>query len=98
MITQAACVNAVIMRPAIFIPSWVLLGALFALQELLNYRRWGYDIGSWIEFVSCGVEFLIMGFLCWLMRRLLLPFILKANVVQMLTRGLPLGIAFGAAK
>src|SRR5579859_5970175 len=86
------------MHPAIFIPSWVILGALFALQELLNLRRWGYDIGTGIEFVSWGVEFLILGILCWLMWRFLLHFILKATVVQMLTRGLPLSIAFGAVK
>ena len=97
-ITKPKPVNLVFMHPAIFIPSWVILGALFALQELLNLRRWGYDIGTGIEFVSWGVEFLVLGVLCWLMWRFLLPFILKANLVQMLTLGLPLSIAFGAVK
>ena len=50
-ITKPNRVNPVFMHPAIFIPSWVILGALFALQELLNLRRWGYDIGTGIEFV-----------------------------------------------
>jgi two-component system LytT family sensor kinase len=97
-ITKPNRVNPVFMHPAIFIPSWVILGALFALQELLNLRRWGYDIGTGIEFVSWGVEFLILGVLCWLMWRFLLSFILKANVTRMLTLGLPLSIAFGAVK
>ena len=86
------------MHPAIFIPSWLALGELFALQELLNLRRWGYDFSTAIEFESWGLEYLILGTLSWLMWRFLLPFILKANVAQMITRGLPLSIAFGAVK
>lgn len=86
------------MHPAIFIPSWVMLGGLFALQEWMNLRRWGYHIGAAIQFESWGVEFLILGILCWLMWRFLRPLIVKATVFEILTRVLPLSIAFGVVK
>ena len=34
------------MHPAIFIGASVLVGILFAMQESLNARRWGYRIAS----------------------------------------------------
>ncbi len=88
----------VFMHPVVFIPSWVLLGALFALQNWLNLRRWGYHTRASILFKGWGVEFLILGILCWLIWRFLLPLIVKANVLDMLTRVLPLSIAFGIVK
>jgi two-component system LytT family sensor kinase len=86
--------HPVFMHPAIFIPSWVLLGALFALQEWMNLRQWGYHVGAVILFEAWGMEFLILGILCWLFWRFLLSFIVKADVVDMLTRVLPLSVAF----
>ena len=91
-------IQPVFMHPAIFIPSWVLLGALFALQDWMNLRRWGYHISAAILFESWGVEFLIWGILCWLLWWSLHPFIIKANVVCMLTRVLPLSIATSVVK
>lgn len=88
----------VFMHPGIFIPSWVILGALFALQEWMNLRRWGYHIGAPILFESWGVEFLIWGILCWLLWWLLQSFIVRANVVCILTRVLPLSIAVSVIK
>jgi len=88
----------IFMHPAIFIPSWMLLGELFALQEWMNLRRWGFHIGTGIEFESWGVECLILGTLSWLMWRFLRPFIVKANVTDILLRALPLSVAFGAVK
>ena len=87
----------IFLHPAVFIPSWVALGGLFALQEWMNYRRWGYHVGS-ILFASWGVEFLILGVLYWLMWRFLRPFIVRANWKDMLIRGLPLGLVFGIVK
>lgn len=87
-------VQPVFMHPGIFLPSCVLLGTLFALQEWMNLRQWGYHVGAAILFEAWGVEFLILGILCWLFWRFLLAFIVKANVVDMLTRVLPLSIAF----
>src|SRR5215831_2242754 len=86
------------MHPAIFIPSWVILAALFALQDWMNLRRWGYHISAAILFESWGVEFLIWGVLCWLLWWSLHSFIVRANVVCMLTRVLPLSIAVSVVK
>src|SRR5947209_7753245 len=86
------------MHPAVFISSWVLLGTLFALQEWMNLRRWGYHVGSAIIFESWGAEYLIFGFECWLMWRLLWQFIVKASVVEMATWVLPFSVAFGLLK
>ncbi len=88
----------VFMHPGIFIPSWVCLGALFALQDWMNLRRWGYHISAAILFESWGVEFLIWGILCWLLWWSLQALIVKANVVCMLTRVLPLAIAVSVVK
>jgi two-component system LytT family sensor kinase len=88
----------VFMHPAIFIPSWVMLGVLFALQNWINYRRWGYHVGSAILFESWGTEFLIWGLICWSLWRLLLPYILKASVVGMLTWVLPLSVVVSVLK
>jgi two-component system, LytTR family, sensor kinase len=88
----------VFMHPAIFIPSWVMLGTLFALQNWMNLRRWGYHVGTAILFESWGVEFLIWGLLCWFLWRFLLPFILRASVTNMLTHVLPLSVAVSVLK
>ncbi len=82
------------MHPAVFLPSWVMLGILFGLQEWLNLRQWGYHVGALILFSAWGMEFLILGILCWLFWRFLHRFILEANVIDMLTRVLPLGVGF----
>ena len=86
------------MHPAIFIPSWVILGTLFALREWLNLRRWGYHVAAAIMFESWGVEFLIWGILCWLLWWLLRSLIVRANVICILTRVLPLSLAVSAVK
>ena len=82
------------MHPAVFLPSWVMLGILFGLQEWLNLSQWGYHVGAFILFSAWGMEFLILGILCWLFWRFLHRFILEANVIDMLTRVLPLGVGF----
>jgi two-component system, LytTR family, sensor kinase len=86
------------MHPGIFVSAWVLLGFLFALQEWVNLRQWGYHIGTAILFESWGMEFLIWGILSWLFWRLLAQFIQQANIVSMLTRVLPLSVALSVIK
>jgi hypothetical protein len=88
----------IFMHPAIFIPSWMLLGELIALQEWMNVSRWGYHIPAAIVFKSWGVEFSIVGILSWLIWRFLQPFIVKASVADILLRAVPLGVAFGIIK
>ncbi|MGA7339321.1 MAG: histidine kinase [Terracidiphilus sp.] len=81
------------MNPAIFIGSWVLLGALFALQDWFYLRRWGYQIGAAIVFESWGAQFLIWGCVSWLIWRFLRPLIESANALRLLIQVLPLSVA-----
>jgi hypothetical protein len=83
----------VFMNPVLFIGSWTLLGALFALQEWLNIRRWGYRITPAIVFESWCMEFLLWGVITWLIWRFLRTFIQNASTRDLFTRVLPLSIA-----
>ena len=86
------------MHPAIFIPAWVILGVLFALQNWLNLRRWGYHMRASVLFTAWGTEFLIWGILFWLLWRFLRTFVVRANAVDMLTKALPLSLTLGVVK
>jgi two-component system, LytTR family, sensor kinase len=81
------------MHPAIFIGASVLVGLLFAMQEWLNARRWGYRIG--LPFLSemWGMQFLLWGIICWLLWRFLRSFIIRAQPMCLITRVLPLSVA-----
>ncbi len=88
----------VLMHPAIFIGIWALLGALFALQDWLNLRRWGYHLGIVIELESWVMEFAIWGTLSWIMWRLVGSFIQSAGLWALLSTTVPLSIAASVAK
>jgi|HubBroStandDraft_4_1064222.scaffolds.fasta_scaffold02992_4 two-component system LytT family sensor kinase len=85
--------RSILTHPAVVIGAFVLIGMLFALQEWINLRLWGYKISAKIEFESWGMQFLIWGVLCWLMGRFLQPVILRATPRRLLTQVLPLSIA-----
>jgi two-component system LytT family sensor kinase len=84
------------MHPAICVPTFVLVGELFALQSWINLRHWGYHVNSAVLFGAWGAQYLIWGALCWLMWRFLPHLITKANLPQILTRIVPLSLAFPA--
>jgi len=86
------------MHPAFFIGIWALLGALFALQDWLNLRRWGYHLGIVIELESWVMEFAIWGTLSWIMWRLVGSFIQSAGLWALLSTTVPLSIAASVAK
>ena len=88
----------ILMHPLIFIGIWVLLGDLFALQEWLNLRRWGYQISVSVELESWGVEFLIWGVFSWLLWRFLSTFIQNAGLGKLLSRIVPLSVFMCLAK
>jgi hypothetical protein len=75
-----------------------MLGILFAFQDFMNFRRWGYHVNTATLFKSWGMEYLVLGVLCWLMWRFLYRFIVGANVRDMLTWIFGLSIAFGILK
>jgi two-component system LytT family sensor kinase len=87
-----------LMHPLVFIGIWVLLGTLFALQEWLNLRRWGYDISVRVEFESWGMEFFIWGVFSWLLWRMLGTFIQTTSLGKLLSRIVPLSIGMCLAK
>jgi len=86
------------MHPVIFVGIWTLLGTLFALQDWLNLRRWGYHIGIVIELESWVAEFAIWGTLSWIMWRLVGSFIQRAGLAALLSAALPLSIAASVVK
>jgi two-component system, LytTR family, sensor kinase len=91
-------IRPVLMHPVVFIGIWASLGVLFALQEWMNLRRWGYHIGLQVELRSWGVEYLIWGILSWLLWRTLGDFIQKAGLKTALIRVVPLSFAVCVVK
>ena len=55
----------VFMHPAIFIGGSVLLGVLFALQEWMGMRLWSYHVGLALELGAWGLQYLLLGTICW---------------------------------
>lgn len=90
--------HPIFMHPAIFIGSSVLVGWLFALQEYLNARRWGYRIALVFLGEMWGMQFLLWGIICWLLWRFLRSFIINAGLGALLTRALPLSIALSVVE
>ena len=91
-------VRPILMHPLVFIGIWVVLGTLFALQEWMNLRRWGYDISVSVELESWGMEFLIWGVFSWLLWRLLGTFIQGATLSKLLSRIIPLSLVMCLVK
>ena len=82
------------MHPALYIPGFMLVGELFALQSWVNLRHWGYHVNSAILFGAWGTQFLIWGVLCWLMWYFWPHLVAKSTLPETLTRVVPLSLAF----
>jgi len=81
------------MHPAIFIPSWVLLGFFFALQEWMSMRMWSsYRISATILLEAWGVYYFLWGVFTWILWWWFGPQLQRAGLVAILTRVLPLCI------
>ncbi|MGO9437504.1 MAG: sensor histidine kinase [Terracidiphilus sp.] len=85
------------MHPAIFIGTYSLVGALFALQEWIFMRRWAfqwnYHFQATITFAEYIVSYFLWGAICWIVWCFFRPSIQNANVVRILTHFVPLSIA-----
>jgi hypothetical protein len=85
------------MHPAIFIGTYSLVGALFALQEWIFMRRWAfqwnYHFQAVITFAEYIVSYFLWGAICWILWCFLRPSIQSASVSQIVTRFIPLSIA-----
>jgi len=85
----------VFMHPAIFICGSVLLGVLFALQEWMGMRLWSYHVGLVLELEAWGLQYLLLGTICWTVWWRFGERIQQANLKWIITRGLPFSIVAG---
>lgn len=87
----------VFMHPAIFIGTFTLVGALFALQEWIFMRRWAYQwnyhFQAVITFAEFTVSYFIWGAICWIVWCFFRASIQSASVFRILTRFIPLSVA-----
>jgi two-component system LytT family sensor kinase len=90
--------DSLLMHPVVFIAAWVTLGTVFAIQDWINFKRWGYHIKASLLFASWGVEYLIWGALCWILWRLFWEFIQKATVRSILAKVVPFSVAVTIVK
>jgi two-component system, LytTR family, sensor kinase len=81
------------MHPAVFLSGWVVLAALFALQEYVAERAWNYHLQFGRVFLLWAVHFLLWGIFCWLIWWKLRGLIQRAAIKCILTRIVPLSLA-----
>src|ERR1700728_1673107 len=82
----------ILMHPVVFVTAYTLTGTLFALQEFLNLHHAGYKIRPAMVFESWGAQYFLWGVTCWVLWRLLRPFIQNATVFQILTIVVPVSL------
>jgi len=82
----------VFMHPAVFIGGSVLLGVLFALQEWMGMRLWSYHVPLLLELEAWGLQYLLLGVICWIVWWRLGERIQQASLPWIVTRGLPLSL------
>lgn len=70
-----------------------MLGFLFALQQWTSLRLWSQHIKISQGLAAWGVQFFILGVLCWLLWWWFGPQIQRAGLAVIITRLLPLSIA-----
>jgi two-component system, LytTR family, sensor kinase len=86
------------MHPVIFVGAFVLLSVLFALQEWMSMRLWSYSISLWLLLRAWGLQYFLLGVVCWLLWWRMGQRIQQANVFWVITRILPLSIAASVAE
>jgi two-component system, LytTR family, sensor kinase len=80
------------MHPIVFLGAWLALGGLFALQEYVGMRSWGYQghfakvLAAWI------VHFFFWGLICQVMWHRFRDTIQRANLIYILTRVAPVSL------
>ena len=82
----------VFMHPAVFIGGSVLLGVLFALQEWMGMRLWSYHVPLVLELEAWGLQYLLLGVICWIVWWRLGERIQQASLPWLVTRGLPFSL------
>ncbi|MGB0123525.1 MAG: histidine kinase [Silvibacterium sp.] len=76
------------MHPAIFLPAWLLLGVLFALQDYTMARSWNYHPRFLLLLAAEGVHFFLWGTIClviwWKLRRVIQQDSLKSALILLI--------------
>jgi len=87
----------VLMKPAIFIPGFILVGLLFAFQEWMSLRHMGYHVRPEVIFEWWSFQFLAWGIVCWLVWHFFRSQIERSNLITTLAAWLPISIALSVA-
>lgn len=74
------------------------MGILFALQDWLRLRIWGYHIRLLIELETWGMQYFLWGVICWVLWWQLGAQIQKAKAFSILTQMLPISIVVSVAE
>jgi len=80
------------MHPVVFLSGWLVLAALFALQEWLHGRSWNYNIPFGKIYLLWAIQFLLWGIISWIIWWRLGDWIQRATLKPILTRVVPLSI------
>ena len=80
------------MHPAVFLSGWVVLAALFALQEYIADRAWNYKLQFGHVFLLWSFHFLIWGVICWVIWWKLREWIQDASLRCILLYIVPLSL------
>lgn len=81
------------MHPAVFLPAWVAVGMLFALQSYIEERTWGYHVDFLLLVRAWGVQFLTWAIICQLLWRWQGDWLLNAKWRDIVVGVVPLSLA-----
>jgi two-component system LytT family sensor kinase len=80
------------MHPVVFLTGWLVLAALFALQEWATYRSWSEHPEFGRVYLLWAIQFLLWGLICWVMWWKLGEWIQRATIKSILLYVIPLSI------
>jgi two-component system LytT family sensor kinase len=80
------------MHPVIFLSGWLVLAALFALQEWVLERSWNYNVPFGKVYLLWAIQFLLWGIICWIIWWKLGDWIQRATLKSIFIYVVPLSI------
>ncbi len=83
------------LHPVVFVGAFTSLGILFGVQDWVHMHSWNkhVSISFSLLIAAWGVQYFILGTICWLLWRWLARYIQNASLLTMLTVVLPLSLA-----
>jgi hypothetical protein len=83
------------LNPIVFVGAFTLLGMLFGLQNWVSVHSWNKHVPITFKLLMAawGVQYFLLGTICWLLWWRLGKHVQNANLVTMLTCVLPLSLA-----